>query len=138
MATLARLVAPALILAVVLQSTSALAQNTAGRSRPPAAAPRAAHYLAVKVWESGSFAPNVSVRVPTALVSTTLALASWSGILDRGLDAARAHASEDCPGMRIRITGRQIVSLWSDIVSGGPTDLVRVDDGPDRVLVRLE
>jgi hypothetical protein len=137
MATLARLVAPGLILAVVLQSTSALAQNSAGQSVPPAA-PRAAHYLAVKVWEGGSVAPNVSVRVPTALVSTTLALASWSGILDRGLDAARAHASEDCPGMRIRITGRQIVSLWSDIVSGGPTDLVRVDDGPDRVVVRLE
>jgi hypothetical protein len=138
MAPLMRIVAPGLILAVALQSTSALAQNTPGQPLP-AAAHRTAHYLSVKVWEGGAVAPNVNVRVPTALVSTVVALATWSGILDRSIEAAREHG---CPhangGMRINLTGRQIASLWSDIVSGGPADLVRVEDGSDRVVVRLE
>lgn len=137
MAPLMRIVAPGLILAVALQSTSALAQNN-GRPPLPALEHRTAHYLTVKVWEGGSDAPNVNVRVPTALVSTVVALASWSGILDRSIEAAREHGCRHAGGVRVNLTGRQIASLWSDIVSGGPADLVRVEDGADRVVIRLE
>src|SRR6185436_352352 len=137
MAPLMRIVAPGLILAIALQSTSALAQNTPVPL--PAPAHRTAHYLAVKVWERGSAAPNVNVRVPTALVSTVVALAAWSGILDRGLQAARRHDCEYANGgVHLSLTGLQIASLWSDIVSGGHAALVRVEDGADRVVVRLE
>ncbi|HZN02276.1 MAG TPA: hypothetical protein VFD06_01690 [Candidatus Polarisedimenticolia bacterium] len=138
MSPLARFVAPALILAAGLQiSSAALAQNGTVRE-VPAPARRTARYLSVKVWEAGAVAPNVSVRVPTALVSTTIALAAWTGALDHGFEQARIHAGRECGGPSIRITGRQIVSLWSDIVSGGPADLVRIDDGHDRVVIRLE
>lgn len=138
MSPLARIVAPALILAAGLQvSSAALAQNDALREAP-APARRAARYLSVKVWEGGAVAPTVSVRVPTALVGTTLALASWSGVLDHGLEQARLHAGRECHAPSVRITGRQIVSLWSDFVRGGPADIVRVEDGPDRVVIRLE
>jgi hypothetical protein len=136
MAPLARIVAPVVVAAALLQTSSALAQNTAGRM-PPARRP--AHDLTVKVWERGAVAPNVSVRVPTALVSTVVGLAAWSGLLDRTIEAAREHAPADCgSGVHVRFTGRQIATLWSDIVGGGPTELVRVEDGSDRVVVRLE
>jgi hypothetical protein len=133
---LARVVAPALIAATALQSSSALAQNGASTARP---APRAARYLTVRVWEAGAVAPNVSVRVPTALVSTVVGLAAWSGLLDRTIEEAQSHAC-DVSGdrVRMRITGRQIASVWSDIVGSGPTELLRVEDGTDRVLIRLE
>lgn len=137
MSPLARVVAPALILAAALQvSSAALAQNGAIRE-VPAPARRAARYLSVKVWEGGAVAPNVSVRVPTAMVSTVVALAAWTGALDHGLHEARQCAARK-GGPTIRLTGRQILSLWNDILSGGPGDLVRVEDGSDRVLVRLE
>ena len=136
MTPLARMVAPVLVLAAGLQvGSAALAQN-AVREVPPLTH-RTARYLSVKVWEGANEAPNVSVRVPTALVSATVGLAAWSGLLDHGLEQARVHAGREC-GASIRITGRQIVSLWNDIVSGGPADLVRVEDGTDRVVVRLE
>jgi|RhiMethySRZTD1v2_1073278.scaffolds.fasta_scaffold09417_12 hypothetical protein len=136
MSPLARIVAPVLVLAAGLQVGSAALAQTSVREVPPPAH-RTARYISVKVWEGGNEAPNVSVRVPTALVSATIGLAAWSGMLDHGLEQARVHAGQDC-GASIRITGRQIVSLWNDIVSGGPADLVRVDDGTDRVVVRLE
>lgn len=136
MSALARVVAPALILAAGLQvSSAALAQNGALREVP--APRRAARYLSVKVWEGGSVAPNVHVRVPTAMVSTVVALGAWSGAFDHGLREARQCATKH-GGPDIRITGRQILSLWNDILSGGPADLVRVEDGPDRVVIRLE
>jgi hypothetical protein len=138
MSPLARIVAPALIPAAGLQvSSAALAQNDA-RREVPAPARRTARYLSVKVWEGGAVAPTVSVRVPTALVGTTLALASWSGVLDHTMEQARCHAGRRCVGPRVKITGRQIVSIWNDIVRGGPADIVRVVDGPDRVVIRLE
>ena len=137
MSPLARLVAPALILAAALQTNSAaLAQNGALRE-VPAPARRAARYLTVKVWEGGAVAPNVNVRVPTAMVSTVVALAAWSGVLDHGLHEARQCAARN-GGPSIRLTGRQILSLWNDVLSGGPNDLVHVEDGADRVLIRLE
>jgi len=137
MSPLVRVLAPALILAAGLQSSSAaLAQNDPLRE-VPAPARRAARYLSVKVWEGGAVAPNVSVRVPTAVVSTVVALAAWSGALDHGLDEARQCGVRH-GGPSIRVTGRQILSVWNDILSGGPSELVRVEDGADRVLVRLE
>ena len=136
MATLARLVAPALLAATGLQSSSARAQN--GAAFRPAPAARAARYLTVKVWEAGAVVPNVSVRVPTALVSTVIGLAAWSGLLDHTLAAALTHAGDNGCSVKLRITGRQIASIWSDVVGGGPTDIVRVEDGTDRVLVSLE
>jgi hypothetical protein len=137
MSMLARLVAPAVVLAAGLQiSSAALAQNGTVRE-VPSPARRAARHLTVKVWQEGAVAPNVSVRVPTALVGATLALADWSGLLDHGLEQARTHAGKEC-GASIRISARQIASLWSDIVRGGPADLVRVEDGRDRVVIRLE
>jgi len=136
MASLARVVAPALVAAMLLQTSSTLAQN-GGAGSPPAH--RTARYLTVKVWQAGAVAPNVSVRVPTALVSTVVGLAAWSGLLDRTIEAAREHAPSDCgTAVHVRITGRQIASIWSDIVGSGPADLVRVEDGTDRVVVRLE
>ena len=136
MTPLARVLAPALILAAGLQvSSAALAQNGALREVP--APRRAARYLSVKVWEGGAVAPNVNVRVPTALVSTVVALGAWTGAFDHGLREARQCAERN-GGPTIEITGRQILSLWNDIVSGGPADLVRVEDGGDRVIVRLE
>jgi hypothetical protein len=135
MALLARLVAPALLAAALLQTSSALAQNTAGQGAP---AHRTARYLSVKVWEAGAVAPNVSVRVPTALVSTVVGLAAWSGVLDRTIEAASEHAPDCGNSIHLRITGRQIASIWSDMVGSGPADLVRVEDGTDRVVIRLE
>jgi hypothetical protein len=136
MALLARLVAPALLAAALLQTSSALAQNTAGQGAP--VAHRTARYLSVKVWEAGAVAPNVSVRVPTALVSTVVGLAAWSGVLDRTIEAANEHAPDCGNSIHLRITGRQIASIWSDMVGSGPADLVRVEDGTDRVVIRLE
>jgi hypothetical protein len=135
MASLARIVAPALVAAALLQTSSALAQNTAGRTVP---AHRTARYLTVKVWERGAVAPNVSVRVPTALVSTVVGLAAWSGLLDRAIETAREHAPDCEHAVHLKVTGRQIASIWSDLVGSGPADLVRVEDGADRVVVRLE
>jgi hypothetical protein len=135
MASLARVVAPALIAATLLQTSSTLAQNGAATSSAPR---RAARYLTVKVWQEGAVAPNVSVRVPTALVSTVVGLAAWSGLLDRTIEEARSHCNAAQGDVRIRVTGRQIASIWSDVVGSGPADLVRVDDGHDRVVVRLE
>ncbi|HEV8200842.1 MAG TPA: hypothetical protein VGS03_12540 [Candidatus Polarisedimenticolia bacterium] len=136
MAPLARIVAPALVVAALLQTSSALAQNTAGGGVP--APHRTARYLSVKVWQQGAVAPNVSVRVPTALVSTVVGLAAWSGVLDRTIEAANEHAADCGNSVHLRITGRQIASIWSDMVGSGPADLVRVEDGTDRVVVRLE
>ena len=136
MAPFARIVAPVLVAAALLQTSSALAQNTAGSGVP--APHRAARYLTVKVWEQGAVAPNVSVRVPTALVSTVVGLAAWSGVLDRTIEAANEHAMDCGNSVHLRITGRQIASIWSDMVGSGPADLVRVEDGTDRVVVRLE
>ncbi len=136
MAPFARIVAPVLVAAALLQTSSALAQNTAGSGVP--APHRTARYLTVKVWERGAVAPNVSVRVPTALVSTVVGLAAWSGVLDRTIEAANENAMDCGNSVHLRITGRQIASIWSDMVGSGPADLVRVEDGTDRVVVRLE
>ncbi|HYV19159.1 MAG TPA: hypothetical protein VFC25_09025 [Verrucomicrobiae bacterium] len=136
MAPFARIVAPVLVAAALLQTSSALAQNTAGRGVP--APHRTARYLSVKVWEQGAVAPNVSVRVPTALVSTVVGLAAWSGVLDRTIEAANEHAPDCGNAVHLKITGRQIASIWSDMVGSGPADLVRVEDGGDRVVIRLE
>jgi len=136
MAPLARIVAPVLVAAALLQTSSALAQNTAGATVP--APHRTARYLTVKVWEQGAVAPNVSVRVPTALVSTVVGLAAWSGVLDRTIEAANDHASDCGKSVHLKITGRQLASIWSDMVGSGPADLVRVEDGTDRVVIRLE
>jgi|KBSSwiStaDraftv2_1062776.scaffolds.fasta_scaffold108532_2 hypothetical protein len=135
MAPFARIVAPALVAAALLQTSSALAQNTGSEVPAPH---RTARYLTVKVWEQGAVAPNVSVRVPTALVSTVVGLAAWSGVLDRTIEAANEHAPDCGNSVHLRITGRQIASIWSDMVGSGPADLVRVEDGTDRVVIRLE
>jgi len=100
-----------------------------------------AHRIHVRVWESGSVAPSVSVNVPLVLVTTTLKLASMTGVLDRTLEMAREHA-ESCDAaraVRINLKGRDIVALWTAMASAGPADLVLVEDGRGgRVQIRID
>lgn len=93
----------------------------------------------VKVWEAGSVAPNVSVHVPTFLVSTAVKVMSVTGLFDRAIEEARRHTdAADCP-RGIRLNGRQIDALWSALVNSGPVSLVEVDDGAGgRVEIRAD
>lgn len=101
-----------------------------------------AHRIHVRVWESGSVAPTVSVNVPLALVTVTLEVASMTGVLDRTLEMAREHAAGDCGAagaVRINLKARDIVALWTAMASAGPADLVSVDDGQGgRVQIRID
>jgi hypothetical protein len=97
--------------------------SAAGVAVPAApAAARPAHWLHVRVWEAGSIAPNVSVRLPTALVSVTVGLLAWTGVLDH----AAAHAS--CPHA-VSVNGRELSRLWSSLLRGGASQLVAVHSG---------
>ena len=102
---------------------AAASSPTAG---PPA---RPAHWLHVRVWEPGSAAPNVSLRVPTALVSVTVGLLSWTGVFDHAAEVARARAGDrpGCP--RLILSGRDLVNLWSILLKGGTAQLVQVHAG---------
>jgi hypothetical protein len=101
---------------------------------PAAAAPGEARpfirKLHVRVWQPGAVAPNVSVNVPTCLITVLVRTASVTGLLDRALDSARAKAAEhgagSCP---LRLQGRQIDALWSALTGNGPAALVEVNDG---------
>jgi hypothetical protein len=108
--------APALagLLSAALLSLPSGAQ---GAQTSPA---RPAHWLHVRVWEAGSVAPNVSVRLPTALVSVTVGLLAFSGVLDH----AEAHEHG-----KVILSGRDLARLWSGMLNGGAAQLVAVRSG---------
>ena len=114
-----------LLLAALLSGPSAAAVVTP--AAPPAAA-RTAHWLHVRVWETGSRAPNVSVRVPTVLVSVTVGLLSWTGVFDHAMAHARRHCGGP-DGPQVTVSGRDLVRLWSSLLRGGATQLVEVHSG---------
>jgi hypothetical protein len=93
-----------------------------GAAPAGAAAARPARWLHVRVWEAGSVAPNVSVRLPTALVSVTVDLLAWTGALDHAV----AHASSD---RSVTLRGRDLERLWSSMLRGGAAQLVAVRSG---------
>jgi hypothetical protein len=103
--------------------------SAAAITAPPApAAIRPARWLHVRVWETGSRAPNVSVRVPTALVSVTVGLVSWTGVFDHAMAKARAHC-DGAGGPHVVLSGRDLVRLWSSMLRGGASQLVAVHSG---------
>jgi len=107
----------------------------------PADAPRPfIRRLHVRVWEPGAVAPNVSVNVPTILITAVVRTASVTGLFDRALDAIKRHANQDgadaCP---LKLRGRQIDALWSALAGNGPASLVEVNDGNGgRVEIRVD
>jgi hypothetical protein len=105
-------------------------------SAPSAAVPaaRPAHWLHVRVWETASRAPNVSVRVPTALVSVTVGLLSWTGVFDHALAHARAHCGDGPGGAHVALSGRDLVRLWSSLLQGGASQLVAVHSADGSVV----
>ena len=133
---------PALVFAFALPAAPlpAMAPELApGPAAEPAPAPRPfVRQLRVRVWEPGAVAPNVSVNVPTFLVTAIVRTASMTGLLDRALDEARRHDDADsCPGIRLR--GREIDALWSALTGSGPASLVEVNDGAGgRVVIRVD
>jgi hypothetical protein len=78
------------------------------------------------VWETGSHAPNVSVRVPTTLVSVTVGLLAWTGAFDHAMAHARAHCGDGPGGAHVILSGRDLVRLWSSMLQGGASQLVAV------------
>jgi hypothetical protein len=106
------------------------AAKASAASAPSAAVPvpaaRPAHWLHVRVWETASRAPNVSVRVPTALVSVTVGLLSWTGVFDHAMTHARAHCGDGPGGAHVTLSGRDLVRLWSSLLQGGASQLVAV------------
>jgi hypothetical protein len=108
------------------------------RPGPPAAVVASGHRLKIRVWERSGTAPTVVVNVPTALVSAAVTLASRSGALDWAIASAAASAeSADCPALRIR--GAQLATLWRQLASAGPAELVQVHgSNGDRVEIKIE
>jgi hypothetical protein len=104
----------------VTKAPEALAPSAAGPASRPA------HWLHVRVWETGSRAPNVSVRVPTALVSVTVGLLSWTGMFDHAMAQARTHCGDGSGGAHLTLSGRDLVRLWSSVLQGGASQVVTV------------
>jgi len=96
----------------------------------------------VRVWDAGAVAPSVSVNIPVVLVTATLKVASYCGILDRSLDRAREETMADTApdgAVPFDLNGRDVVALWMALVGSGPADLVSVDDGRGgRVQIRID
>lgn len=152
--TTSRRFVPALVFALALPA-AALPGRAAGN--PPAEAPGAPATVApssaaaaaprpfirklrVRVWEPGAVAPNVSVNVPTLLITVLVKTASVTGILDRALDEIRVHGDAQggaaCP---LRLRGHQVDALWSALTGSGPASLVEVRDGDGgRVEIRVD
>lgn len=152
--TTSRRIVPALVFALALP-VAALPGRAAGN--PPAEVPGATATVAppsdasaaprpfirklrVRVWEPGAVAPNVSVNVPTFLITVLVRTASVTGILDRALDEIRVHGEARggaaCP---LRLRGRQVDALWSALTGNGPASLVEVRDGDGgRVEIRVD
>jgi hypothetical protein len=141
---------PALVFAVALPAApipvGVAAAPVSGAGAPavmtaPADAPRPfVRRLHVRVWEPGAIAPNVSVDVPTILITALVKTASVTGLLDRALDAVKTHGNLDgadaCP---LKLRGRQIDALWSALAGNGPASLVEVNDGAGgRVEIRVD
>ncbi|HUD71793.1 MAG TPA: hypothetical protein VMQ62_07500 [Dongiaceae bacterium] len=107
----------------------------------PAGAPRPLiRKLHVRVWEPGAVAPNVSVTVPTLLITALVKTVSMTGLLDRALDAVETRGKHDgaetCP---LKLRGRQIDALWSALAGNGPASLVEVSGGDGgRVEIRVD
>lgn len=133
---------PVLVFAFALPTAPlpAAAPDTApGLAAESSPAPRPfIRHLRVRVWEPGAVAPNVSVNVPTFLVTAVIKTASITGLLDRALDEARRHDDADSrPGIHLR--GREIDALWSALTGSGPASLVEVSDGAGgRVVIRVD